>query len=165
MGHPSPNSLHGHQHHRLCGKDLPNSLESGSFSNEKLQLESIRDIGHFGAQALLHPEKFAGRAISLAGDALTFEEANAAFVKIVGREIPQTYSFIGWLLLWAIKDVNLMFRFFEDAGYNADIGALRQEHHSLLSIEDWLQPARSSQKLSLSADLVIDRGTHESHGR
>jgi len=123
----------------FAGKIFPTAWRVGLRPTTRLQLVSTNDIGHFGAQAMLKPQEFAGRAISLAGDELNFEDANATFLKIVGVEIPQTYSFIGWLLLWAIKDVGLMFRFFQDVGYNADIAALRQEHHDLQSFEDWLK--------------------------
>ncbi|KAH7413180.1 hypothetical protein BKA64DRAFT_347280 [Cadophora sp. MPI-SDFR-AT-0126] len=130
----------------FAGKIFPTAWRVGLSPKTKLQLVSTKDIGHFGAKALLSPEEFAGRGISLAGDDLTFEEANGVFLKNVGHEIPQTYGFIGWFLLWAIKDVNLMFKFFEDIGYNADIAALRQEHHGLLSLEAWLKTSAFASK-------------------
>ncbi|KAK0122157.1 hypothetical protein ONS95_010418 [Cadophora gregata] len=132
----------------FAGKIFPTAwrISLSPKKKKKLQLVSTKDIGHFGAQTLLNPEKYSERAISLAGDNLTFEEANAVFLKNIGHEIPQTYSFIGWFLLWAIKDVNLMFKFFEDVGYNADISALRQEHQSLMSFEDWLKTSAFASK-------------------
>jgi hypothetical protein len=102
-------------------------------------LVSATDIGHFGAQALLHPEKFAGRSISLAGDELTFSEANAIYQEQFGCDIPTTYGFLGSALVWAIKDINLMFKFFEEVGYAADIQSLKEEHPDLLSFGDWLK--------------------------
>ncbi|KAL5325934.1 hypothetical protein ACEPPN_007069 [Leptodophora sp. 'Broadleaf-Isolate-01'] len=123
----------------FAGKIFPTAWRVGLSPTTKLQLISTRDIGHFGAQALLYPKDFAGRAISLAGDDLTFDEANAVFVKAAGIGLPQTYGFIARFLLWAIKDLNTMFKFFEDVGYSADIPALKQEHNSLLSLEDWIK--------------------------
>ncbi|KAH7370610.1 hypothetical protein BKA65DRAFT_602859 [Rhexocercosporidium sp. MPI-PUGE-AT-0058] len=130
----------------FAGKIFPTAWKVGLSPTTKLQLVSTRDIGHFGAQALLNPKDFGGRTISLAGDKLTFDEANAVFLKTVGREVPQTYGFIARFLLWAIKDLNLMFKFFEDVGYDADIPALRREHHSLLSFEDWLKTSHFAVK-------------------
>lgn len=123
----------------FAGKIFPTAWRVGLLPTAKLRLVSTKDIGYFGAQALLNPEDFAGRAISLAGDDLTFNEANAVFLKTVGHEIPQTYGFVGRFLLWAIKDLNLMFKFFEDVGYKADISASRKEYRGLLSLEDWLK--------------------------
>lgn len=106
-------------------------------STRKLQIISTEDIGWFGAQALLRPKDFAGRAISLAGDELTFSEANAIFKEKVGSELPTTYGFIVSGLLWAIKDVGVMFKFFEEVGYGADVIALRREHPGLQSFAAW----------------------------
>lgn len=52
----------------------------------KLQLISIYDIGRFGATALAFPGTWAGRAIGLAGDALTLDEAKKTFKHVVGLE-------------------------------------------------------------------------------
>lgn len=30
-----------------------------------------------------------------------------------------------------------MYKWFEDVGYHADISALRQQHHGLMSLERW----------------------------
>lgn len=100
---------------------------------------SVADIGWFGAQALLKPEDFAGRSISLAGDELTFEGANEIFKKKFGTDIPTTYGFVASGLLWAINDVGKMFKFFQDTGYGTDILSLRKERPELLSFEAWLE--------------------------
>ena len=36
------------------------------------------------------------------------------------------------------KDMTLMYRWFEETGYHADIGAVRQEYHALKSFEQWI---------------------------
>ncbi|KAG4434357.1 hypothetical protein IFR05_010168 [Cadophora sp. M221] len=130
----------------FAGKIFPTAWRVGLSPTTKLQLVSTRDIGHFGAQALLKPKDFAGRAISLAGDDLTFDEANAVFLKAASRGLPQTYGFIARFLLWAIKDLSTMFRFFEHVGYYADISALREEHHGLLGLEDWIKTSPFAMK-------------------
>ena len=123
----------------FAGKIFPTAWEVGLKPTTKLQLISPKDIGFFGAQALLRPEELSGRAISLAGDELTFDEANAIFHAKTGTDIPTTFGFAGSGLIWAIKDVGLMFKFFEDVWWAADIGALRKEYPGLLSFEDWLK--------------------------
>jgi hypothetical protein len=104
-----------------------------------LQVISTADIGWFGAQALLRPKDFAGRAISLAGDELTFDEANVIFKEKVGQDIPITFGFVASGLVWAVKDLGTMFKFFEEVGYAADIAALRREHPALRSFGAWAE--------------------------
>lgn len=123
----------------FAGRVFPTAWKVGLPPSTKLQLIATADIGYFGAQALLHTKEFAGRAVSLAGDDLTFEEANAIFREQVGSDIPTTYSIVGSALLWAIKDVGLMFKFWKETGYAADIRALRQEYPGLISFKDWLR--------------------------
>lgn len=123
----------------FAGKIFPTPWKAGLSPNTKLQLISSADIGYFAAQALVRPKEFAGRAISLAGDDLTFDEANTVFKEKFGKDIPTTFGFVGSGLIWAIKDVGLMFKFFEEVGYGADIQALRKEHPGLLSLSGWLE--------------------------
>ncbi|KAE8449272.1 hypothetical protein EG329_008439 [Mollisiaceae sp. DMI_Dod_QoI] len=123
----------------FAGKVFPTAWKVGLPPETKLQLIASSDIGHFGAQALIHPKDFASRAISLAGDDLTFEEANAIFREQLGFDIPTTYGIVGSALLWAIKDVGLMFKFWKQVGYAADVTSLRQEYPGLLSFRDWLK--------------------------
>jgi len=123
----------------FAGKIFPTAWKVGFSPTTKLQVISSVDIGWFGAQALLRPKDFAGRAISLAGDELTFDEANTIFKEEVGYDIPITFGFIVSALLWGVKDIGTMFKFFEDVGYAADIAALRKEHPGLRSFADWVK--------------------------
>ena len=113
---------------------------------KKMQLVAAQDIGWFGAQALLRPKDYAGRCISLAGDALTFKEANEIFKKKFGRNIPTTYSLVVSSLLLALKPLGSMFKFFENASHAADISSLRKERPELLSFEQWLDISIFAQK-------------------
>ena len=47
--------------------------------DKPLQIVSTRDIGHFGAMALLKPEEYDEKAVGIAGDGLTFEQASEIF--------------------------------------------------------------------------------------
>lgn len=122
-----------------AGKIFPTAWCAALAPTTKLQLVATADIGHFAAQALLNPNEYNGRAISIAGDELTFGEANEIFLSRLGKDIPRTFNFVGSTLLWAIKDVGLMFTWFEQRGYAADIDALRKEHPGLQSLGDWLK--------------------------
>ncbi|KAK5662451.1 hypothetical protein OQA88_8362 [Cercophora sp. LCS_1] len=104
----------------------------------KLQLVSVHDIGVYGAAALTDPAKWAGRAVGLAGDALTLDEAREKFKKVIGTELPQTWTFLAKFLMWAVRDVGTMFSWFETEGYGADIEARRKELPTQ-DFETWLK--------------------------
>ncbi|KAK8086798.1 NmrA-like family protein [Apiospora phragmitis] len=110
-----------------------------------LQVVSVRDIGLFGAKALLAGPDDAtlgsNRAIGLAGQELRFEEARDVFRRVGGgqRELPQAPWIVGKGVRWAIGEVGTMFRFFEEKGYGVDIEALRRQEPELQDLETWLK--------------------------
>lgn len=108
-------------------------------ADRKLQLISTSDIGHFAAQAFLHPDQYRNRAISLAGDELTLAEADMVFREKTGQPVPATYGAIGGALLWGIKEMGTMFSWFREEGYGANIAELKEEHPGLLSLGDWIE--------------------------
>ncbi|KAK4974704.1 hypothetical protein LTR28_010368, partial [Elasticomyces elasticus] len=89
--------------------------------------------------AFIKPEKYSKKAISLAGDDLTFEETNKIFQEKAGHPLPTTFGFMGSGLLWGVKEMGIMFKFFKHPGYGADIKKLREEHPGLLNFGDWLE--------------------------
>lgn len=121
------------------GKMFSAMWTSALAPTRKLQLISTADIGHFAAQAFLRPEDFKNRAIGLAGDEVTFAEANAIWRSKTGASAPATFGFLGAGLLWGVKEVGTMFRWFQDTGYGVDVEGLRKEHDGLLSLGDWIE--------------------------
>ncbi|KAI1454742.1 NAD(P)-binding protein [Annulohypoxylon moriforme] len=120
------------------------SLWSTMPATQKLQLVSVRDIGLFGAQALLSPTdpQFLNRAIGLAGDYLTLGEARDIYRRVSeGQELPQAWWVVGWAVrgLVAAKHVGAMFSWFETHGYGVDIAALRKREPRVQSFEMWLR--------------------------
>ncbi|KAI0406347.1 hypothetical protein F4802DRAFT_558898 [Xylaria palmicola] len=108
-------------------------------STTKLQLISVRDIGVFAAKAILHPDKYAGRAIGLAGDDLTLLDLRSIFRQVAGTQLPQAWTIVGHGARWMSKDLGKMFSFFEDTGYGIDIPKLRAEEPRLQNFETWLR--------------------------
>lgn len=100
-----------------------------------LQLISVTDIGFFGAQAFLHPDEYKYRALSLTGDELSYDEMARIFKRVTGKDVPLTYGFLTRLLMWAFKELGVMFRWFHDSGYKADVRALRKLHPGLKNFE------------------------------
>ncbi|KAK0738036.1 hypothetical protein B0T18DRAFT_394397 [Schizothecium vesticola] len=122
----------------MMGKMFSAMIAASMKPTTKLQLVSARDIGMFAAAALTDPERWAGRAVGLAGDELTLGEAQEKFERVTGQTLPQTWTFLGSLLLWMVADVGNMFAFFEEEGYGADIEARRRELPTQ-DFETWLR--------------------------
>ncbi|KAL7272817.1 hypothetical protein RUND412_004363 [Rhizina undulata] len=105
----------------------------------QIQLVAARDIGHFGAMALLEPERWAGKAVGIAGDKLNFEEACRVFKEVTGKDMPTTFCVVGTILKTAMPDIGAMFDWFKTAGYDVDIEACRLEFPELQDFATWLR--------------------------
>lgn len=109
-------------------------------SNSKpLQLISSHDCGVFAAQAFLRPEEHRNKGLSIASDELTYEEANLIFKKKMGNYMPTTFGTLASFGLWAIKDLGLMFKWFQAEGFGADVAACRKMQPGLLGFGDWIE--------------------------
>jgi uncharacterized protein YbjT (DUF2867 family) len=104
-----------------------------------IQLVAARDIGHFGAIALLEPERWAGKAVGIAGDRLNFEEACRVFKEVTGKDMPTTFCVVGTVLKTAMPDIGAMFDWFKTGGYDVDIKACRKEYPELQDFATWLR--------------------------
>jgi len=107
--------------------------------SKPLQLVSLKDIGHFGAAALLEAEKYKGQAIGLAGDELTLDEACKVFRETMGYEMPKTFRFVGAMIKFMLKEVREMMGWLETSGYKVDIPALRKSYPGLQDFSTFLK--------------------------
>jgi len=114
--------------------------------SKPLQLVSLKDIGHFGAVALLEPEKYKGQNIGLAGDELTHEEACRVFKETMGYEMPQTFGFVGAMIKFMVKEVREMMGWLETNGYKVDIPALRRSYPELQDFPTFLKESSGFKK-------------------
>jgi len=112
---------------------LSGTLSLPMLPKTKLQMIAVKDIGEFGAAALLRPRDFIGHTIELAGDELTMPEVVAHLSRTMNRAInfqpmpdDQAKSAMG-------HDMATMFRWFNNVGYSADISALRQRYRIALT--------------------------------
>jgi uncharacterized protein YbjT (DUF2867 family) len=86
-----------------------------------LQMIAVDDIGKYGARAFTDP-KLKGRAVDIAGDAVTMPEAAAVLSEALGRAI----SFVEVPIADVRKnseDFAIMLEWFGDTGYDVDIPA------------------------------------------
>lgn len=106
--------------------------------DRKLQQIAAADIGKFAALAFEHPDQWYRKAVDLAGDDLSGSETAAVFTAKLGR--PVKYQQVPWdqFEQKAGHEITVMFRWFEDHGYKANIDALRNENPELRTLTKWL---------------------------
>lgn len=107
--------------------------------DKPLQLISCHDIGVFGVRAFLNPTVYKGTAISLAGDDLNLAQARKVFRDTLGYRMPETFAFFGKAIKSMVKEMGIMFGWFKDVGYGADIPVLRKQEPRLQDFGAWLK--------------------------
>jgi uncharacterized protein YbjT (DUF2867 family) len=90
-----------------------------------LQMIAVDDIGKYGALAFTDP-KLRGRAIDIAGDAVTMPEAARVMGHVLGRPITFVEVPIDEVRKNS-EDVAIMYEWFGSTGYDVDIQALERE--------------------------------------
>ncbi|RFU27102.1 hypothetical protein B7463_g9230, partial [Scytalidium lignicola] len=107
--------------------------------NKPLQLISTKDIGFFAAEALLHSENYRNVGITLVGDELTQNAADAIFQEVIGYHMPMAPCLVGSAVKYFLKDtVGDMFRFFEQVGSGGDVAQCRKMFPGLTDYRTWL---------------------------
>ncbi|KAM0541347.1 hypothetical protein ACHAPJ_013295 [Fusarium lateritium] len=110
-----------------------------TMGQKRMQYIAVSDIGFFAACAFTTPAQWTSRAISLAGDELTFDELNKAFVEATGREIETTFGFLGAALKYGVPEIRDMVTWVKEVGYKADIAELRKIHPDLMTVTSYLR--------------------------
>lgn len=102
---------------------------------------AVQDIGAFAARVFADPQRWIGRAVDLAGDALTMEETVVAMSRVTGRAL--RYVQMPWSEFETRlgRESTLMFRFFDETGFKADPAVLRAEVPGALTLEAYLRAA------------------------
>ncbi|KAJ7258058.1 hypothetical protein B0H12DRAFT_451187 [Mycena haematopus] len=103
----------------------------------RLQLVACSDIGGVAALVLGNPERYIGKHVDVAGDKLSPKELEDGWREVFGNELrPNMIG--GTAIAWAIragkKELRLMFKFFNEIGFDADIPVLREQYPEL---KDW----------------------------
>ena len=108
--------------------------------DRKLQLVSSVDVGVMAAHVFKAPEEYTSEQVSLATDSLTPNEAQAIFKRVVGKDMPMTYHFVGRLIKWMLhKQLGLMFQWFVDVGFAADPNKYKSKYPEMQDFEKWLK--------------------------
>lgn len=113
----------------------------GNGPDRPLQQISTADIGKIAAEAFLNAdsEEYRNKAISLAGDEITPNEAARIFKEVTGKEIPSTWNFVGSLLKLASKDLRLMFKWFVEEDFGVDVQVVRRRYPFMRDFRAWLE--------------------------
>ncbi|MDQ3910947.1 MAG: NmrA/HSCARG family protein [Actinomycetota bacterium] len=108
-------------------------LKEGRFpmalpASRPLQQIALSDIAAFTALVLENREEFAGRRVDIASDELAGEELAEVLMRATGREIAYVELPLEQVRQAMGEDGALMFEWFDEVGYSADIEALRKGH-------------------------------------
>ena len=104
-----------------------------------LQQVSVDDVGSFAAMAFEDPTGWIGREVDLAGDESTMAELTATFARVVERRVE--YVRVPWEEFREAygEDLAVMYEWFEEVGYEAEIAALQAEYRGLTNFELYLR--------------------------
>jgi uncharacterized protein YbjT (DUF2867 family) len=102
-----------------------------------LQLIACSDIGEFAALSFDSPGKYVGQKIPLAGDELDPAGLREAYKRAKGSDFPVAYGIFGKAVCYMVKEMGLMFAWFNSHGYAADIAKLKEIHPGLKDFETW----------------------------
>jgi uncharacterized protein YbjT (DUF2867 family) len=119
----------------ILGGMLPQPLDP----DKPFQMVDANDIGVFAAMAFENPEHWIGREVDLAGDEMIMPEIAGTFSRVIGRQVD--YVQVPWDQFEEQmgEESTVMYRWFNDYGYEAHISALREEHPGLVSFEQYLR--------------------------
>jgi uncharacterized protein YbjT (DUF2867 family) len=119
----------------ILGGTLPQPLDP----DKPFQMIDADDIGVFAAMAFENPDEWVGREVDLAGDELTMPEVADTFSRVVGRQVDYFQTPWDQFEEQMGEEFTVMYRWFNDYGYEADVAGLRKEHPGLVSFEQFLR--------------------------
>jgi uncharacterized protein YbjT (DUF2867 family) len=128
------------------------ALQQGSLplalpGDRGLQSVDLREIGQFTAKVLTHPDEFRGTRIDLASDESTPTEMARALSGAGGLQVRHTPPPMDQVRKQS-EDQALMWEWFDEVGYSADIDGLRRSHPDVQwrSFADWARDSWASSK-------------------
>ena len=105
------------------------------------QTIASNDIGAFVALAFERPKEFLKTELEIAGSELTNLEAAQVFSRVLGKPVKFQKLPMPMVRLFLGKEFYQMFRWFNEAGFRADIPGLRRRYPEvhLHTLEEWLR--------------------------
>jgi uncharacterized protein YbjT (DUF2867 family) len=120
---------------------LKGKLADAVRGDKPYQTIATDDIGAFAALAFARPKDFVGLELEIAGSELTNPEAAKVFSRVMGKPVKFRKLPLPIVRVFLGKEFYLMFRWFNEAGYKADIPELKRHYPEvhLHSLEEWLR--------------------------
>jgi uncharacterized protein YbjT (DUF2867 family) len=118
-------------------------LRAALGKDKQVQLIAVDDIGYFARQAFERPADYMHKAPEIAGDALTVPEIRAALRRTYGGLAP-VLPIPRFALRLLPLEMRSMLTWFGEAGYQADLPALRAQHPGLATLDAFLRGGRGS---------------------
>ncbi|AGY58367.1 NmrA/HSCARG family protein [Gloeobacter kilaueensis] len=119
-------------------------IEKGTLSQPlspetKLQQLSEEDYGEMIAGVFERPAEFLNREIEVASVEMTMTEVAAAFSRVLAKTVQYQQIPFEAFEQQAGKEMTIMYRWFENVGYRADLAELRRIFSKLSSLESYLR--------------------------
>jgi uncharacterized protein YbjT (DUF2867 family) len=110
-------------------------------ADKPYQTIASEDIGGFVALAFERPKEFVGMELEIAGSELTNPEAAQVFSRVLGKPVRFQKLPMPMVRLVLGKEFYQMFRWFNQAGFKANIPELRRKYPEvrLRTLEEWLR--------------------------
>ena len=110
-------------------------------ADKPYQTIASSDIGAFVALAFERPKEFIGGALEIAASELTNPQAAQVFSRVLGKPVKFQKLPMPMVRLFLGKEFYQMFRWFNQAGFNANIPELRRKYPEvhLQTLEEWLR--------------------------
>ncbi len=110
-------------------------------ADKPYQTIATDDIGAFVALAFERPAEFIGKELEIAGSELTNSDTAQVFSRVLGKPVKFQKLPLPLVRLILGKEFYLMFRWFNEAGFKADIPGLRRAYPEihLHTLEEWLR--------------------------
>jgi len=110
-------------------------------ADKPYQTIATDDIGGFVALAFERPQEFIGLELELAGSELTNRQAAEVFSRVLGKPVKFRRLPLPMVRLFLGREFHQMFRWFNEAGFQADIAGLRRRYPEvrLQTLEEWLR--------------------------
>ena len=120
---------------------LKGKLSDPIDGDKPYQTIATDDIGAFVALAFDRPKDFIGLELEIAGSELTNLEAAQVFSRVMGKPMKFRKLPLPLVRLVLGKEFYVMFRWFNEQGYKADIPSLRRRYPEvhLHTLEEWLR--------------------------
>jgi len=119
---------------------LKGKLRDPIRADKPYQTIATEDIGAFTALAFERPKEFIGLELEIAGSELTNPQAAQVFSRVLGRPVKFQKLPMAMVRLVLGKEFYQMFRWFNEAGFRANIPELRRQYPEvhLQTLEEWL---------------------------